>query len=215
MHKRVRAVVVGPFQVNCYLLYDEELRDAVIIDPGADEHTVFDEIEQLEITPRAVLLTHGHGDHIAAVEAVKAEYGIPVYVGAGEEALLADPSANISAFFDKPIVAPKPDGLLVDEQVIKFGSVVLTVLATPGHTSAGVCYLEETQGLLFCGDTLFAGSIGRTDLPGASHTRLLESIQRKILSLPDSVICLPGHGPRTTVGAERASNPFLVGGQYA
>ncbi|MCP4685357.1 MAG: MBL fold metallo-hydrolase [bacterium] len=215
MPKKTHTVVVGPFLVNCYLFWDTDTREGVIIDPGADEEAIEYQIDQFDIEPRAILLTHGHGDHIAAVAPLKEKYDLPLYIGAGEEGLLASPSANVSAFFDKPIVAPAPDFTVTDEQLLSVGGVKLRVLSTPGHTPAGVCFLEEEEGLLFCGDTLFAGSIGRTDFPGSSHVQLLESIQKQILNLPDSVVCLPGHGPRTTVGAERTSNPFLSGGQYA
>lgn len=215
MPKKTHTVIVGPFLVNCYLYWDTDSRKGVIIDPGADEEAIQFQIEQFDIDPRAILLTHGHGDHIAAVAPLKEKYDIPLYVGAGEEELLANPSANVSAFFDQPIVSPAPDVTLIDEQVITIDGLKFTVLATPGHTPAGVCYLVEEEGLLFCGDTLFAGSVGRTDFPGSSHVQLLESIRKKILCLPDSVVCLPGHGPKTTVGAERNNNPFLTGGMYA
>lgn len=215
MSRKVHTVVVGPFAVNCYLFWDEESHEGVIIDPGADDEVIAYEIDQIDMNPRAILLTHGHGDHIAAVRDLKERYTIKVYVGRGEEELLANPSANVSAFFDEPIVAPKPDRVVDDEEMIKVGPIVLRVLSTPGHTPAGVCYLDEEQGLVFCGDTLFAGSIGRTDLPGASYSRLIESIHAKLMTLPDAVVCLPGHGPATTIGAERSSNPFLTGGQFA
>ncbi len=208
-------IVVGPFEVNCYLYWDPKSGDGVIVDPGFDADRIASAVENEGITPRAILLTHGHGDHIAAVREIKDRYEIPVYVGKGEEELLANPSANVSALLGTPIVAPKPDHLVEDEQVIKIGSLIFRVLMTPGHTVAGVCYLDESEGRLFCGDTLFAGGVGRTDLPGGSMDTLLESIHNKILRLPDQVICYPGHGPHTTVGTERVSNPFLVGGGFA
>ncbi|RKX27429.1 MAG: MBL fold metallo-hydrolase [Candidatus Zixiibacteriota bacterium] len=215
MSKQVSTLVVGPFAVNCFVYYDEQTSDAVIIDPGAEEAAISVEVKRLGVKPLAILLTHGHGDHIAAVAAIKEQFSIPLYVGAGEENLLANPSDNVSAFFGEPIVSPPADHLLTDEQMVKIGSIELRVLSTPGHTPGGVCYLDERQGWLFCGDSLFAGSIGRTDFPGSSHTQLIQSINQKIMKLPDSVVCLPGHGPRTTVGAERTSNPFLTGGQFA
>jgi glyoxylase-like metal-dependent hydrolase (beta-lactamase superfamily II) len=208
---KLETLVVGPFEVNCYLYYNEQNGDGVIIDPGADETRIAQMIEQAGITPKAILLTHGHGDHIAAVEAVKSRWDPLLYIGAGEEELLRSPSANVSALVGHPIVAPDPDVVLSDEQVITIGSIMLRVLATPGHSPGGVCYLDERQNRLFCGDTLFYGSIGRTDLPGGSLEVLLESIRLKILPLPDQIVCLPGHGPQTTVGAERVNNPFLVG----
>jgi glyoxylase-like metal-dependent hydrolase (beta-lactamase superfamily II) len=206
---------VGPFQVNCYLLWNEETSEGVVIDPGAEAETIKSEMDQFNMTPKAVLLTHGHGDHIAALADICEEFKTPVYIGAGEEELLTDPHANISAFFDHPIVAPKPDHLVKDGDVIKIAGIRLQVLETPGHTKAGVCYLEEEAGRLFSGDTLFAGGIGRIDLPGGDFKKLLDSIRSQILTLPDSVVVYPGHGPRTTVGTERTSNPWLVGGQFA
>ena len=215
MAKQVETLVVGPFLVNCYLYWDDEVAEGLIIDPGDEDELIHERISQIGFKPRAILLTHGHVDHIAAVGPLKRRYDLPLYIGQGEEGMLLDPSANASAFLAEPVTAPQPDYLVVDEQELVIGKLCFRVLATPGHTAAGVCYLDERNGLLFCGDTLFQGSIGRTDLPGGSYKVLLESIDRKILTLPDSVICYPGHGPHTTVGAERSSNPFLVGGHFA
>ncbi len=210
----LKTLVVGPFQVNCYLYFDEASSDTVIIDPGAEDDRIIEQITEANLEPRAILLTHGHGDHIAAVAAVKDKYQIPLYIGRGEEELLANPSANVSALFANPIVAPPADHLLDDEQMLTAGTISLRVLKTPGHSPGGVCYLDETQGFLFCGDTLFYGSVGRTDFPGCSHESLIASINDKILKLPDSVVCYPGHGPETTVGAERTNNPFLRGDYF-
>ena len=215
MATKFHTIVVGPFAVNCYLLWEESTSSGLIIDPGAEAETVTYWIDALGINPKAILLTHGHGDHIAAVAKLKKQYDIPVSIGVGDEDLLANPSANISAFFDHPVVAPEPDHLVQDAQKLLIGGLHLTVMATPGHTAGGVCYLEETTGRLFCGDTLFAGSIGRTDLPGGNHQQLIDSIMAKIMALPDMFVVLPGHGPQSTVGAERTSNPWLIGGSYA
>ena len=208
---KLEVLVVGMFEVNCYLLWDETSNSGIIIDPGDEEERIISRIEELGFKPKAILLTHGHGDHIVAVDAVKKKYDIPLYIGKGEEELLKNPSANVSALIGHPIVAPPPDHLVEDEQLLNFGSISLRVLSTPGHSPAGVCYLHEEKGLLFTGDTLFWSSIGRTDFPGSSHEQLIESIKSKILTLPDSIECFPGHGPKTTVGAERENNPFLTG----
>ncbi len=209
---KIETIVVGAFQVNCYLYWDESAGDGIILDPGDEETRIFGAVRQAGFLPKAVLLTHGHVDHIAAVAAVKAEYDIPLFVGRGEEDLLANPSANVSELIGHPVTAPTPDHLLEDEELVSVGSVSFRVLATPGHSPGGVCYLDERAGVLFSGDTLFWGSIGRTDFPGCSHQQLIDSIYKKILPLPDSVVCYPGHGPKTTVGGERVNNPFLSGG---
>lgn len=210
----LKTLIVGPFQTNCYICWDEASREGVIIDPGGDESTIVDTIRGMSLQPGAILLTHGHGDHIAAVSPLIEEFGLPLYAGKGEEPLLANPSANVSALYGKPVVAPPPDYLVTDEQLISVGPISLRILATPGHSPGGVCYLDESAGILFCGDTLFYGSVGRTDFPGCSHERLIKSIEEKILKLPDDVICYPGHGPETTVGAERVNNPFLRGDYF-
>ncbi|MEW5795985.1 MAG: MBL fold metallo-hydrolase [Candidatus Zixiibacteriota bacterium] len=215
MATQVHTLVVGPFAANCYLLWERDTAEGLIIDPGAEADEIAQAVDEFQIAPKAILLTHGHGDHIAAVAELKQLYNVPMYIGRGEEELLADPSANISAFFDHPIVAPKPDSSVRDEQLIRVAGIELLVLATPGHTPAGVCYLEEEAGRLFSGDTLFAGSIGRTDLAGGDYEQLIRSIETKIMPLPDNVTVYPGHGPQTTVGTERVSNPFLIKGRYA
>ena len=211
---KLKTIVVGPFEVNCYLYLDEASGDGVIIDPGSEEARIIDTVEQLQMTPRAIFLTHGHGDHIAAVKPVKEHFDIPLYIGRGEEKLLADPAANLSEAVGTPLVVPEPNFVLRDEQAVKVGPVAFRVLATPGHTAGGVCYLDEAANLVFTGDTLFWGSVGRTDLPGGSSEMLLRSIREKLLTLPDQIICYPGHGPQTTIGAERTNNPFINGGFF-
>lgn len=211
---KLETIVVGPFEVNCYLYWDDRSGDGVIIDPGLDEDLIIDKINRSGMSPKAILLTHGHGDHIAAVKPVKDHFDLPLYVGRGDEELLRNPSANVSEMIGQAIVAPDPDHIVEDEQTLSIGSLQFTVLATPGHTPGGVCYLDEKANLVFTGDTLFWGSIGRHDLPGGSLNTLLDSIKTKLLRLPDAIKCYPGHGPETTIGAERSQNPFLAGGGF-
>lgn len=212
---QIKTIVVGPFQVNCYLVMRPEPKEAVIVDPGADADRIVQEIERLDMEPKAILLTHGHGDHIAAVSELIKQFDLKLYVGKDDADLLSDPEKNVSAFLGTPITTPEPDHLVEDEQVVRVAGMNFLVLSTPGHTPGGVSYLLQEDGKLLCGDCVFQGSIGRTDLPGGSHEQLLRSIHEKILRLPDSVVLYPGHGPTTTVGAERNSNPFLTGGQFA
>lgn len=212
---KIERLELGPFAVNCYIYSDSQTNDAVIIDPGDSAEIIIGKIKELNLNPLAILLTHGHGDHIAAVTEVRECFELPLYIGRGEEPMLSDPSANVSAMVGSPITVEPPEFLLDDEEPIVFGSIKLRVLFTPGHTSAGICFLDESAGNLFCGDTLFYGSIGRTDLSGGSFDVLIKSINEKILTLPDSIRCYPGHGPDTTVGGERINNPFLTGDAFA
>lgn len=207
---KINTIVVGMFETNCYLAYEDETGKCAIIDPGDEPERIFAEIEKLDLIPEMVLLTHGHGDHIGAVVEMIHKYEIPLYAGKGEEALLASPEKNMSAAVGMPVVCPPPGKFLDDGETITFGTTTLTVISTPGHSPGGVCYHHEND--LFCGDTLFYGSVGRTDFPGCSHEQLISSIVNKLLNLPDTTACYPGHGPATTIGFEKKQNPFLQGG---
>jgi len=211
----LQTIAVGPYQVNCYLYWDEKTGDGVVIDPGFDEIGLIAAIEASKMNLGAILLTHGHADHIVAVDDLRDHFEVPVYIGAGDEQLLLKPSEDVATLLGQVIPPVKADRVMRDEEMIKIGSVLLRVLATPGHTRGGVCLLDEKENLLFTGDTLFWGSIGRTDFRGGSLPVLLNSIKTRILTLPDTIRCYPGHGPETTVGAERSTNPYLTGGFYA
>jgi hydroxyacylglutathione hydrolase len=214
MSKQIETIIVGSCEVNCYLCWDDQTGDLAIIDPGDEATAIEQRIARLKATPRGILLTHGHGDHFGGVAELVERFKIPVVAGKGEEQYLADPAFNLSVHLGAPISLPPADRLVADEDLVTFGSLVFRVLSTPGHTAGGVCYLDETLGVFFCGDTIFQGSIGRTDFPGSSFKQLMHSIQKQILTLPDEIVCYPGHGPQTTVGAERRSNPFLLEQQY-
>lgn len=206
---QIDTLVVSPFEVNCYLVWDKSDKIGVIIDPGDEDQLILERIRQYDITPKAILLTHGHADHIAAVEPLKNEFNAKLYIGEGDEEMLTSPSANVSAMMGFQITCPPADLILKGGETLEFGSLKFSVFKTPGHSRGGVCYFSEKA--LFCGDTLFMGSIGRTDLPGGNYEQLIESIEQNILTLPDDIFCYPGHGPATTVGRERSSNPFLSG----
>jgi glyoxylase-like metal-dependent hydrolase (beta-lactamase superfamily II) len=197
------------FETNCYLAYDKGAGEGVIIDPGDEADRIISEVNQIGFKPKMILLTHGHGDHIGAVETVKNKFNIPLLVGTGEEKLLTSAAQNFSAAYGTPISCPPADRTLNEGESVEFGSESLKVITTPGHSPGGICY--HSNGILFCGDTLFYGSIGRTDFPGCSHEQLIKSIMDKLLILPDATVCYPGHGPSTTIGQERLSNPYLSG----
>jgi len=206
-------LVVGMFETNCYLISDPDKGEGAVIDPGDEAGRIISEIERLGLKPKMILLTHGHSDHIAAVSDILEKYDIPLYAGRGDELLLESAVENFSAMLGNPITCSPPEKLLVDGDTVSFGSITLTVLQTPGHSPGGICYY--TDGIVFCGDTLFCGSIGRTDFPGCSHEQLIDSIIKKLLVLPDETVCYPGHGPVTTIGQERKINPFLTGARFA
>lgn len=207
---KIETVVVSPFEENCYLVWKDRI--GVIIDPGDEDELITEKIEKDGFVPRAILLTHGHGDHIGAVAPLKAKYDIPIYIGKDDAPMLSSPSANVSAVFGYRIICPSADFLVEDEEIIRLDSLEFLVLSTPGHTKGGVCFFSENR--LFCGDTLFQGSVGRTDLPGGDYEQLIDSIDRKILRFPDETICYPGHGPVTTIGVEKRHNPFLTGRRF-
>ena len=209
---KIKTLVVSPFEVNCYLVWDESGKTGVIIDPGDEEELIFDQVKQAGFEPSAILLTHGHGDHIGAVRPVKDKYEIPIYIGQKDASMLQNPSANVSAIFGYQIVCPAAEHEISDGQSLKFGGLEFTVLNTPGHTPGGVCFLAGNH--LFCGDTLFQMSVGRTDLPGGNFQTLIESINENLLTLSDDIICYPGHGPVTSIGSERKNNPFISGRRF-
>jgi glyoxylase-like metal-dependent hydrolase (beta-lactamase superfamily II) len=208
----ITTLAVSMFQTNCFLVHDTKTGEGVIIDPGDEGSRIIAEIERLGFTPRSILLTHGHGDHIGAVEKIKDRYNIPVYAGQGAEEMIKASNENFSSMYGVEISCPPPDHILAEGDEIPVGSEKLKVIATPGHSLEGICL--HSGDVLFCGDTLFSNSIGRTDLPGGDHEQLIRMIKEKLLILPDETICYPGHGPQTTIGVERQHNPFLTGRMF-
>jgi hydroxyacylglutathione hydrolase len=204
----VLSYVLGPLENNTYLLADPESREAALIDPSYDVETALADARKRGLRVSLVLLTHAHFDHIA---------GVTTAAGAGV-AQIALHAADLDLYrqgggasqFGLPFEAgPEPTLLLSDGQTIMIGAVEVKVHHTPGHTAGHVIFVCSEAGTAFCGDLIFAGSVGRTDLPGGSHTQLMKSIRREILPLPPETTLLPGHGPATTVAEEIDSNPFL------
>jgi hydroxyacylglutathione hydrolase len=205
---QVEPIVVSDYQENTFLVWDDETMRGAVVDPGAEGKRLLNRIERIGFVPEAILLTHGHSDHIGAVGDIKAAFDIPIYIGAGEEELLTDPTKNLSAAFGLNITSPPADHLLRDGDTIEVAGFEFHILLTPGHSPASICYLHEKT--MFCGDVVFMGSIGRTDLPGCNHNLLMKSLSEKVLPLDDAIYLYPGHGPATTVGRERTTNPFLL-----
>lgn len=204
---RVEPIVVSPYDENTYLVWNEETKRGFIVDPGDEAPRLISGIKRNGITLEAILLTHGHADHIGAVAEIKQEFKIPIYIGEGEEELLLDPAKNLSVTHGGSVIAPPADHLLNEGDKITIADFELEIISTPGHSPASICYLHEK--IMFCGDVVFMGSIGRTDLPGANHEVMMNTLREKILPLSDEIFLYSGHGPATTVGRERIANPFL------
>ncbi len=205
----VVSLVVGPLEVNCYIVWDEETLDAFVIDPGGDAEDILGAVKKEGLKVKYIINTHGHFDHVGADAAVKAASGAPLAIHRDDSALLSDAQEQGAIFGVKTGKAPAADLLLSGGEELKAGSTVLKVIHTPGHSKGGICLFDEAGGLLFTGDTLFAGSVGRTDFEGGSYDELMASIKKKILPLGDSVRVFPGHGPDSTIGEEKETNPFI------
>ena len=208
----IKTFYCNPLRECCYVVWDETL-EAVIIDPGfygpREEGRLASFVEEKGLKPVKILLTHGHFDHMMALSDVVARWGVPVYMHPADKMQLERAAVwcrGLGLEF-KPYTGALND--LSDGDVISFGHSSLEVIATPGHTQGGVCFLSRTDNVLFSGDTLFAGSIGRTDNPGGDYDRLIESIVTKLLPLDGDTTVLPGHGPATSIGYERGTNPFV------
>jgi len=201
-----------PFDENTYLAYFDGRRDCLVFDPGMQPSKIMEAIEARNLTPAAILCTHGHADHIAGNEAMKDRWpDCPLIIGAGDADKLTDPVGNLSAGFGVELVSPPADRTVVEGEGLELAGFRLQVLDTPGHSSGHIVFVADQLSPMqvFAGDVLFAGSVGRTDLPGCSFEVLKKSIDEKLFPLADDTIILPGHGPSTTIGQEKATNPFV------
>jgi hydroxyacylglutathione hydrolase len=205
----VACVTVGAFQENCYLYACPETHEAVIIDPGDEAESILRTIAELELIPRYILNTHGHIDHICAIDAVSAVFPVPLAIHPADLPMYTD--ERVAAAFGRtaPLVRREADFLLQEGQTIAFGTLTLEVLHTPGHSPGGVCLLSRPY-CVFSGDTLFHRSIGRTDLEGGDRAQLTASIREKLYALEDDLAVFPGHGAPTTIMEEKYENPFVT-----
>lgn len=208
---KVERMVLGQIQTNCYFAINEATKETIVIDPADRPDSVLRKAVDEGLTLKAIFLTHGHADHMLGVPELKAKLGIPVYACEAEKALLADPAQNLSPALFRKSVSFAADVWVKDGQELEVAGMKFRVYGTPGHTPGGCCYYSAEAGVLFSGDTLFAGSVGRTDFPGGSMSALVRSIKEKLTPLPDETKVYPGHMEESTIGAERRYNPYLGG----
>lgn len=198
----IKRVMAGVNAANCYIVFDEETRDAIVLDPGGDADDIYKALKQFGATVKYIVLTHGHFDHTEGVEELKSIVGAPVAIGEEDNKMFLKGEKYYG-----PLPQGGADILLKNGDTLKFGSHTMKVISTPGHTPGGICLLVEND--IFTGDTLFAGSIGRTDLAGGNYDTIMQSLKSKLMTLSDTVAVHPGHGPSSTIGRERLMNPFM------
>jgi hydroxyacylglutathione hydrolase len=200
---------VGPLQCNCSIIADETSREAMVIDPGDDISRIQSLLAEHQLTVKQIVITHAHIDHVGGAMKLKAATGAPILLNQNDYALLKMLDVQASWLGMKPPGAVTVDESLADGARLTTGSIDSHILHTPGHTEGSLCVYIPAEQKLIAGDTLFAGSIGRTDLPGGSFDKIMSSLHSRVLALPDETLVIPGHGPSTTIGEERETNPFL------
>jgi glyoxylase-like metal-dependent hydrolase (beta-lactamase superfamily II) len=208
---QIQTIESMPFAENTYVAWLPDRRDALVIDPGLEPALILDFLNEQALTPAAILNTHGHGDHIGGNRELKNAFPqAPLIIGANEARLLIDANANLSAPFGAPITSPPADRLVHEGDVVEAAGIRLEVLDIPGHSPGHIVFLyRNAPPVVFGGDVLFRGSIGRYDFPGSDGRLLLQGIRDKLFALPPDTVVYPGHGPMTTVGYEKRTNPFV------
>lgn len=201
---------VGPLRCNCSILGDEASHEAMVIDPGDDIEEITALLKKHSLTVKQIVVTHAHIDHVGGATKLKRLTGAPVLLNQNDQALLKMLDVQAAWIGMRPPETVEIDGSVTTGDRVKAGSIDAQVIHTPGHTEGSICLYLEAEKKLVAGDTLFAGSVGRTDLPGGSYSKLMDSLHERVLALPDDTIVIPGHGEMTTIGQERETNPFLT-----
>ena len=205
----MKILTVGPFAANCYIVGSTSTKQGMIIDPGADANVIMRTVQETGLSISVIVITHAHMDHVGALREVQRKTHAQFAIHEAEKGFVfSTPMRMLTSLGVSPVKSPpRPDRSLKDGDLIDLEDLRFEVLYTPGHSSGGICL--SGHGVVFSGDTLFKSGIGRTDFPGMSHERLINSIRAKLMALPDETIVYPGHGPPTTIGDERRGNPFL------
>jgi hydroxyacylglutathione hydrolase len=201
---------VGPLQCNCSVIGDEATREAIVIDPGDDIENVLSILRKNNLQAKQIVITHAHIDHVGGAMKLRAATGAPILLNQNDYSLLKMLDQQAAWIGMQSPGTVKIDQSLGQADTVKAGRLAAEVMHTPGHTEGSICLYFPSEKKLIAGDTLFAGSIGRTDLPGGSFPKIIRSLHERVLALPDETVVIPGHGPLTTIGEERQSNPFLV-----
>lgn len=208
-HLNISSLTVGDLAVNCWFLVNEDTKEALVFDPGDEPGRILACTEKKGWRIAHILLTHGHADHMGGAEELKRLTGAAVCALAEEEPMLKNGKTNLSVFIQHRVITMEADEYVQDGQELTLSGIRLQVIHTPGHTPGGCCYYCEEAGCVFAGDTLFQGSVGRSDFPGGSMSEIVRSVREKLFLLPDDTRVCPGHGEETTIAYEKKYNPFL------
>lgn len=208
---KIDTFALGDYQTNCYCLRSDEASTAcLLIDPGLSPEPLIGFLKQNGLTPEAIVITHGHADHIGGIETVRQYWpSVKTAISQADAEMLTSPVKNLSVLAEGMVQARPAEVCLTTERYFEAAGLRFEIIHTPGHTPGGICLYNSEEGILFSGDTLFAGSVGRSDFPGGDHSLLIDGIKSKLLILPEQTRVYPGHGPSTTLRAEKRHNPFL------
>lgn len=198
---KIKRIPAGVYAANCFILMDEDTKETAVIDPGGDSEDLIKAVNEMDAKVKYILLTHGHTDHTGAAVQLQEEYNAPIYISEKDYRMMEN-----GEYIYGDVIG-KVDKFLNEGDTLKIGGIEIKCIHTPGHTPGGICFMVED--VIFTGDTLFAGSIGRTDLAGGDFDTIISNIKNKLMILPDNITVFPGHGPQSSIGRERVHNPFL------